>query len=530
MISARGKKNVADKGMNLGLEQGPTLSKAPAEGEPLTATEALGDIGFGTFVGWIVACFGGSAFPSADVAGLMVDGGLFPFVGLMVSMAVTALFMGKSNAFMKVPLRRLLLVEVLLALALPIYYAIISSGGPQMGLLYGASWLFNGIAVALGLLIWARYLWTIPSLRVAVRMMITAMLIAGSCIFFIGSLAAFAQSVGIIFMVVVNAACLMISEVGIAPRSYVDKEQTRRNCTLDMKTTVSLAITSMAQGYLMFIVFREGEGAFYVSAAALALVAGIMAVTKRIAGESGVFLAPVLRLVYPLLVAGFIILPFVGDVPLLIGEVVLLAVCFECWCALVVNVVQVKLKYEVQPYFFWARVNLPWAIGLTVGWLAAGAGYLLTGGYDAVQLVPTLVMAALLTMSTAITPYGVDRLTVFRDQGEGQDETDRSSPTGRSPHMAKAWHEACEQVAHEGGLTARETDIFMLLARGRNSKIIERELGISIHTIKSHNYNIYRKLDVESQQQLIDEVEQRRLKIWKPNPLDETSKEDEYCR
>ena len=43
--------------------------------------------------------------------------------------------------------------------------------------------------------------------------------------------------------------------------------------------------------------------------------------------------------------------------------------------------------------------------------------------------------------------------------------------------------------------------------------MIARELDISVYTVKSHMYNIYRKLDIETQQDLIDRVEDERMRI-----------------
>ena len=45
--------------------------------------------------------------------------------------------------------------------------------------------------------------------------------------------------------------------------------------------------------------------------------------------------------------------------------------------------------------------------------------------------------------------------------------------------------------------------------RGRNAEFISKELVISIHTAKTHTARIYRKLDINSQQQLLDITEER---------------------
>jgi len=64
-----------------------------------------------------------------------------------------------------------------------------------------------------------------------------------------------------------------------------------------------------------------------------------------------------------------------------------------------------------------------------------------------------------------------------------------------------------EQVAKIYGLSQREHDVLSYLAKGRNANYIQKELTISPHTAKSHIYNIYRKLDIHSQQKLMDFIE-----------------------
>lgn len=65
----------------------------------------------------------------------------------------------------------------------------------------------------------------------------------------------------------------------------------------------------------------------------------------------------------------------------------------------------------------------------------------------------------------------------------------------------------CEQLAQRYSLTERELDVFRLLAHGRNVPFIEGELIISRNTIKTHIKHLYQKMDLHSQQELIDMVE-----------------------
>ncbi len=64
--------------------------------------------------------------------------------------------------------------------------------------------------------------------------------------------------------------------------------------------------------------------------------------------------------------------------------------------------------------------------------------------------------------------------------------------------------ENCAHLSDEFGLTAREREVFVLLAHGRNGRYIMDHLVISRNTAKSHIKHIYSKLGVHSHQELID--------------------------
>ncbi|CVH79623.1 transcriptional regulator FimZ [Coriobacteriaceae bacterium CHKCI002] len=68
-------------------------------------------------------------------------------------------------------------------------------------------------------------------------------------------------------------------------------------------------------------------------------------------------------------------------------------------------------------------------------------------------------------------------------------------------------HERCLGVAADYGLTPRETEVFELLAQGRTVGVICEKLVVSLNTARFHTKNIYAKLGVHSQQELIDLVE-----------------------
>lgn len=64
--------------------------------------------------------------------------------------------------------------------------------------------------------------------------------------------------------------------------------------------------------------------------------------------------------------------------------------------------------------------------------------------------------------------------------------------------------ERCRIIGTHYGLSRREIDVFHLLVLGRSAARIQEELMIAAGTVNTHTYHIYTKLDVHSQQELID--------------------------
>ncbi|MEN6311227.1 MAG: helix-turn-helix transcriptional regulator [Acidobacteriota bacterium] len=71
------------------------------------------------------------------------------------------------------------------------------------------------------------------------------------------------------------------------------------------------------------------------------------------------------------------------------------------------------------------------------------------------------------------------------------------------PAASAGDREALDRFCRARGLTAREADILGLILRGKSNAEMERELFISIHTVKNHITSIHAKLGVRSRWQLI---------------------------
>jgi DNA-binding CsgD family transcriptional regulator len=76
-----------------------------------------------------------------------------------------------------------------------------------------------------------------------------------------------------------------------------------------------------------------------------------------------------------------------------------------------------------------------------------------------------------------------------------------------------AGHIDMRSLQKKYALSDRELEILNLLIDGKSNKQMEESLFISIHTVKSHVYNLYRKLNVKSRHQLIHLISSSQLEI-----------------
>ena len=66
----------------------------------------------------------------------------------------------------------------------------------------------------------------------------------------------------------------------------------------------------------------------------------------------------------------------------------------------------------------------------------------------------------------------------------------------------------CALLAERYMLSPREQQVLSFIIRGRNARYVAGQLGIAENTAKTHIASIYRKVDVHSQQELLDLLDQ----------------------
>ena len=154
-------------------------------------------------------------------------------------------------------------------------------------------------------------------------------------------------------------------------------------------------------------------------------------------------------------------------------------------------------KVSFLRYFVSGRFSN--ASGVFIGWtLSAISMYMaqVSGNILTAQIIPIVLLAVFVVFiaSSSFDNYWAGIRTANIEA--------KKEATG-------SWKKACDAISSECGLSAREHEVFILCAKGRDSVFISDALYISVHTVKSHIYHVYQKLDVHSQQELISMVEER---------------------
>ena len=140
-------------------------------------------------------------------------------------------------------------------------------------------------------------------------------------------------------------------------------------------------------------------------------------------------------------------------------------------------------------------------LGSLIGYLIGGnVGPLLTEGN--LSSTPFLVAAyALILLALLISPpKQLDQLMLPVSYEDVIDiAKKKSQATGEIDRMQAR----CQSVAQRYGLTERERDVLVLLARGHGRKYVADHLQVSLNTVRSHSRNIYGKLGIHSHSELM---------------------------
>lgn len=243
----------------------------------------------------------------------------------------------------------------------------------------------------------------------------------------------------------------------------------------------------MLQGIFTQITAAEGHSALNPqSAIGFLLAAGAAVVVFRGRLDFN-------RLIYqtgiPLLALGFTIVALNGNA--FVGFMLCVAGYYMTQVVLWVLCVYLATQSRGMVRWLFALMGCMMALGQAVGLISIDT-FLYGLDHEASVLMATSLLLACLFMSTSESPYeSWGMVRPAEHAAEGDIDT------------------ACRTLALDNLLTARETEILPFLAQGRSRKVIAEKLVLSENTIKTYISNVYSKLGVHTQQELIDLVQKK---------------------
>lgn len=194
----------------------------------------------------------------------------------------------------------------------------------------------------------------------------------------------------------------------------------------------------------------------------------------------------------------------------------------------------VSIGYELFDILSWVlfseiarRHDRRWApyvfgIGVACMYTGMAAGYMLSAvlhpfvesGAIRISSVVLIAVLCLVVIAFLVLPESaVHSLLAIKKPDRKSEEP--AEKTGAAT-VSLSLEERCAGVARQYGLTPREQEVLVFLARGRTLSIVARDLYIAKNTARTHIEKIYQKTDIHRQQDLIDFVE-----AWEEEPRDE---------
>lgn len=217
-----------------------------------------------------------------------------------------------------------------------------------------------------------------------------------------------------------------------------------------------------------------------------------------------------MRLLFPVLIVALIPMSFFQGTISVICNLILLG-CFVFFEAISIDLALFLAQYKKASQVHLvgssqACLYAGLALGHTTGLIATYSGVM---DYSMLSMV-TLGLVVVLAIVITFAPLSPLTETPSKDSffaDDGSEDPAANPLSGDGSSGEGRWRTRCKEVALNAGLSARETEVFMLLAKGRGIEHIQNKLCISGHTVKTHVYNIYKKMGINSREELLDSIE-----------------------
>lgn len=191
----------------------------------------------------------------------------------------------------------------------------------------------------------------------------------------------------------------------------------------------------------------------------------------------------------PLLSIGLLLPPYflLGSQEMLRAVIIFIIICEVSVCSIGPSNAKWVIGKGVFTFVFWQR---------SLGFIGAIIGYAITSFWIEDISIQSSggIVAILVYVSICLTVVTLLERTKFGMNAANSSEK-------------KSFKNTCLTLSSRYGLTARETEVFMLVARGRTLPYVQKKLCIAPGTAATHIDHIYKKIGINTRQELISMIE-----------------------
>jgi DNA-binding CsgD family transcriptional regulator len=279
---------------------------------------------------------------------------------------------------------------------------------------------------------------------------------------------------------------------------------------------LGMGIFAIAFAFLLYTLFRSDNNqvfiAFRIALFGVAITGLLFSYFARNAHKLKFFVFSY-RLILPITAIGFLMISLLGieEGAISIIFVMIGFTVFDILTLLVLSNASDRLNFSPYQVFGYGRFIhfLGLFIGTVMVRFISDSGNL-SAFFAPISLVMVLLLILASTLVLTENEFFSQGFFSFDEQsnlmGTDGKQSNEQKDVDKEQNRAR-WKARCEAVAKEYELSPREEEILMLLAKGRDTLYIQNKLVISNHTVRSHVYHLYQKLEVHSRQELLDIIE-----------------------
>ena len=394
-----------------------------------------------------------------------------------------------------------------------------------------------GIGCAGMFMLWQRYFASLPSAEGNLRLIVGTAI--APLIYFALYLVPIALTAFLIPLVFVPLCglCIALSvrEMHVDQPMFEDVTQRHprvyRQVVADYwRSALCVGSLAFASGVIRGIaLLHEDIGAVVNSASMLgSLVSAVVLLVLWYRMSFRFGLTSVFRVVYPLIITGFLLLPFLGATYLNLFAALTYMVFSLVQMLMMMQCAQISRDRGINPVFiygfFGGVAYIMQSAGFLLGWVS---DFMWIGGREwlfIVAMVSSYVLGLTLLAATGtlfkslaakgtVTADPIEFLAVGAPEEPRQQKAakpaakrrrNRPSASEDAGVIRDRTSKQCLVLQEAHGLSTRETEVMELIARGNSMAAIAERLVISENTVRTHAKHIYTKLDIHRRQELLD--------------------------